>query len=176
MRRVPLALGLALVACSSLEVHGGRTVRAGDEPAGTVIGAWVTADCRDAHGGAVEQSSRVFLVRRPNRRAIAIETRPAYDSIVVTNAFVAGRELVFQVAFHESDPLVLRELRLPADAKGPGRLVVASSFTEPEAEGGRFRATIRTPAFSCRLEPVASAAPPPPPSPDDAGAPIEAGD
>lgn len=174
MRALRLAIGLAFVACSSLEVHGGRTVRAGDEPAGTSLGAWTTASCRDAHGGPVEQSSRVFLVRRPDGKRVVVEARPAYDSIVVTNSFTDGRELVFQVAFDESDPFLLREVRLPVDAHGPGRLVVSSSFFEPQADHRRFRATIRRPAFTCRLDPIAP--PALPPAVADAGPPGDAGE
>lgn len=160
---------LALAGCSSLEVQGGRTVRAGDEPHGTSLGAWVTADCRDAHGGAVEESSRVFLVKRAKGDVVAVEARPAYDSTVIENSFQEGSERVFQAAFDDGDPLVLREVRLPADATRPGRLVVARTFTVPEPVAGRFHATYRAPAFTCRLDPIAPATPPAPLS-DDAGA------
>lgn len=147
-----LCLAVFTSACGTLAVRGGWTVEPGREPRGTLRGAWLVSGCEDASRGALELHARVFLVERPSGARVAVEARPSYDSLVIENAAESGDEQIFQAVLVADGVAVLRELRLPADGRGAGRLAVTSQVADPG--GPRFRLRPTSPAFTCRLTPL----------------------
>lgn len=142
---------LCTVGCGGPVVRGGRTVAAGNEPAGRPLAAYNAVDCRDASGGPVEYHSRLFIVDAGGDR-IAVETRTGFDSLVVENSFIDGGSRVFQAVVESPDGKQrLHEFRVPSGPPGPGKLLVTSSFKETPKTGGGFKALAQKPSISCRL-------------------------
>lgn len=133
-------------------VRGGTSVAAGHEPAARPLAAYDAVDCRDASGGPVEYTSRVFVVDRSGKGRAVVETRTGFDSLVVDNSFVDGDSRVFQAVVTPHDGKAqLHEFRVPAGPPGPGKLVVTPTFTETGTAQGGFKAVADKPAITCQL-------------------------
>ena len=154
MKALLLVAPLVFGACDSARIAGGKVVASGVEPTGSVAGVWKSSDCRDARG---EPSSfgagAVKLLRRPDGRLVILETRSAYDSLVVTNSFVRGQERIFQLALKSAASApYLREYRVPVSGTGPGRLViVARQWDSRDTADGFVAWYAAKPAVTCAL-------------------------
>lgn len=141
--------------CSSAKVAGGATVPIGNEPAGALLGTWFPSACRDARGDPVTgfKGAVVTLVRGTDGRVVLVEMRPAYDSLVVTNSFIRGPDLVFQLALKSSSsPPYLREYRLPA-GNAVGRFVIVARDWDSRETARGFEAWYKRPVIDCALLP-----------------------
>lgn len=155
MKSVVVATALVLTCgCGYARVAGGQSMAIGTEPSGVTLGTWAPSACHDADGAYVPfDRSEVSLIRRSNGWLVLVERRAAYDSLVVTNSFIQGPELVFQFALKSSSsPPYLREYRLPVPESGPGRFAIVSEW---ESVGGlrTFRASYERAAIDCTLAP-----------------------
>jgi hypothetical protein len=164
MRAFFLMVPLVVSACNSARIAGGRVVESGTEPAGLAAGAWTPSDCRDARGEPSAFGAGVVEVKRlSDGRFVLVETRPDYDSLVVHNSFVRGRERVFQLALKTSGSApYLREYRLPVSGSGPGRLVIAARHWNSRDTADGFVAWYEAkPAVTCTLHDSAGGTPAP---------------
>jgi hypothetical protein len=145
---------LVAVACDSARVAGGKVVASVAEPAGFVGGVWKPFDCRDASGEPARfGAGAVKVVLGPDGRLVLVESRPEYDSIVVTNSFVVGTERVFQLALKSAASApYLREYRVPAVGPGHGRLAIVERQWDSRDTADGFVASYATkPAVTCAL-------------------------
>ena len=162
----------AVCACSAARIAGGTTVPSADAVTGDVLRTWTVADCRDAAGAPFSLGDDlVKLVRKSSGRLVLVDERPAYETLLVTNAHGErhGRGAVsaspsdstgdgvrvFQLALKSaSSAPYLREYRIPQ--RGPGRLVIVGKDWDSRDTADGFVAWYRKPAIACTLYDVAS--------------------
>ncbi len=91
-------------------------------------------------------------VRLGDGSAVLVERMSSPDWVVITNAFVEGRFVVFQFVQETSRPRTLWEYRIPLDASATGAFRVSSAFTLETLPGGGFRGIPVSSSASCGLQ------------------------
>src|SRR5262245_36444136 len=150
-------------------MRGGETAPPGREPDGRVLARYVATDCKDAGGGKLADSTRVFLVDEGQGQKFLVDSRPSYDSIVVRNHFDEGQEVVFQVLLETSGgKKILRDYRLPASGQGDGRMAAGESFDLNDVPEPAVRGRLRSSTLACKLSPEVAPEATPDAAPDAA--------
>ncbi len=120
-------------------------------PRGETLSSWTLVSCTQGHA---IPASVVDHVRLADGSSVLIERMSTPNVVVITNAFVEGRHVVFQFVQQTVRPQVLWEYRIPLDAGEQGGFRVSNAFTLEALPGGAFRGVPAVPKASCTLRRV----------------------
>jgi hypothetical protein len=139
-RRVLVLLAPGLAGCGGASLEGATAVAAGTEPRPSAPGQILTpGECTDARGTPARVASRFWLVESSDHRNLVVETRPGFDSIVVSQRFELPAASVFQFYSDDGDgPRLLHELRFPNAAGAPPVLTITDRFSERSLDDRTF--------------------------------------
>lgn len=143
---------LAFAGCQK-QLTGASTMPASRIPRGDQVTTYALERCT---GNQPMPAPLVDHVRLGDGSAVLVERMSSPDWVVVTNAFVEGRFVVFQFVQETVQPKVLWEYRIPLDAAAAGSFRVSSAFTLETLPGGGFRGVPVASSASCGLRRVAA--------------------
>ncbi|HQP38138.1 MAG TPA: hypothetical protein PLI95_23300, partial [Polyangiaceae bacterium] len=120
-------------------------------PRGDTLSSWTLVSCTQGHA---IPASVVDHVRLADGSSVLIERMSTPNVVVITNAFVEGRHVVFQFVQQTVRPQVLWEYRIPLDTGDQGGFRVSNAFTLEALPGGAFRGVPGEAKASCTLQRV----------------------
>lgn len=123
-------------------------------PRGDQVTTYALVQCT---GNQPMPAPLVDHVRLGDGSAVLVERMSSPDWVVITNAFVEARFVVFQFVQETAQPRVLWEYRIPLDPGATGSFRVSSAFTLETLPGGGFRGVPVSTSASCGLQKVVAA-------------------
>jgi len=145
-----LLMTLAIAGCQK-QLTGASTMPASRVPRGDQVTTYAVVQCTS---NQAVPAPLVDHVRLGDGSAVLVERMSSPDWVVITNAFVEGRFVVFQFVQETSQPRALWEYRIPLDQGVTGSFRVSSAFTLETLPGGGFRGVPVSSSASCGLQRV----------------------